>query len=80
MPDYITKSVRLASVAREDGQTALDQMEDIFDEYGVPDDARQSLWEIYQVFASDVLIRFLCRSHKLTQVCSFKPSHASHST
>ena len=58
MPDYITKTVRLASVTREDGQTALDQMEDIFEEYGVPDDARQSLWEIYQVFASNVLIRF----------------------
>ena len=33
-------------------------MEEIFNEYDVPDDTRQLLWEYYRVFASDVLIRF----------------------
>jgi len=54
----VTKTVRLASVTRDDGQTAIDQMEEIFDVYGLPDDTRQALWECYQVLASDVLIRF----------------------
>ena len=49
--------VRLKSVTQDDGQKALDSMEEIFDEHGIPDETRMTLWECYQVFASDILIR-----------------------
>jgi hypothetical protein len=57
-PDVITVSVRLRRVTKEDCQAAIDAMESIFDEYELADDARMALWEHYQTFASDVLIRF----------------------
>jgi hypothetical protein len=54
----ITKQVRLQNVTKDDAQAALDAIEDIFNEYGLPDPVRLQLWEHFQVFASDVLIRF----------------------
>lgn len=56
--DTIELSVRLIRVTKDDGQKALDAMEEIFDEYNIPDETRMMLWEAYQVFASDILIRF----------------------
>ena len=53
--DHITISVKLPRVNRDDAQAALDAMEEIFDDYELPDDARQTLWENYHTFASDVL-------------------------
>jgi hypothetical protein len=53
-----TFTVRLQRVTKDDAQYAVDSMEEIFDEYDIPDETRLSLWEYYQIFASDVLIRF----------------------
>jgi hypothetical protein len=50
--------VRLADVTKDDAQAALDAMEDIYEEYEIPDEIRLQLWEHYQTFASDILIRF----------------------
>jgi hypothetical protein len=58
MDDYINVSVRLRRVTKDDAQNALDAMEDIFDKYDIPDETRLELWERYQTFACDVLIRF----------------------
>jgi len=57
-PETVTVSVRLHRVTKDDCQAAIDAIESIFDEYEVPDNARMALWEHYQTFASDVLIRF----------------------
>lgn len=57
-PDLIRVSVKLPRVTKDDSQAALDAMEDIFDDYELPDDKRLALWEHYRTFASDVLIRF----------------------
>jgi len=54
----ICKEVKLQEVTKDDAQDALDTMQDIFDEHGLEDDARLKLWELYQTFASDILIRF----------------------
>lgn len=56
--ETIDVSVRLRRVTKDDGQKALDLIEEIFDEYGIPDEIRMTLWECYQVFASDILTRF----------------------
>ena len=56
--DYTTISVRLRRVKKDDAQSAVDAMEDIFDEYEIPDETRLELWEQYQTLASDALIRF----------------------
>ena len=56
--DYVNISVRLRSVTKDDAQRALDAMEDVFDKYDIPDETRLELWEYFQTFASDVLIRF----------------------
>lgn len=56
--ETINVSVRLRRVTKDDSQNAVDAMQDIFDEYEIPDETRLELWEHYQVFASDVLIRF----------------------
>ncbi len=53
-----TFTVRLNRVTKDDAQNALDSMEEIFIEYDVPDETRLSLWEYFQILASDVLIRF----------------------
>lgn len=53
-----TFTVRLRRITKNEAQAALDAMEDIFDEHDVPDETRLALWEHYQTFASDVLIRF----------------------
>ncbi len=54
----ITKQVQLQNVTKDDAQSALDAIEEILDEYGLPDDTRLQLWQHFQVFATDVLIRF----------------------
>lgn len=54
----VTKQVQLQNVTKDDAQSALDAIEEIFDEYGLPDPVRLQLWEHFQVFATDVLIRF----------------------
>lgn len=51
-------SVRLQNVTKDDAQNALDAMEDIFDDYNLPDEIRLQLWEHYQTFASELLMRF----------------------
>ena len=56
--ETVNVSVRLRRVTKDEAQAALDAMEDIFDEYDLPDETRLALWEHYQIFASDVLIRF----------------------
>ena len=56
--DTITVSVRLCRVTKDDAQLALNAIEDIFDEYEVPDETRLELWENFQTLASDALIRF----------------------
>jgi hypothetical protein len=56
--ETVTVSVRLRRVTKDDAQYAIDSMEEIFNEYDIPDETRLSLWEYYQVFASDVLLRF----------------------
>jgi hypothetical protein len=50
--------VRLIRVTKDDAQYAINSMEEIFDEYDIPDETRLSLWEYYRIFASDVLLRF----------------------
>jgi hypothetical protein len=55
--EIVNVSVRLHRVTKDDAQNALDAMQDIFDEYEIPDETRLKLWEHYQTFASDVLIR-----------------------
>lgn len=56
--ETVTVSVRLRRVTKDDAQAALDSMEEIFNEYDIPDETRLSLWQYYHIFASDVLIRF----------------------
>ncbi len=56
--ETVNVSVRLHRVTKDDGQKALDSIEEILDEYGIPDETRTTLWENYQTFASDILIRF----------------------
>jgi hypothetical protein len=56
--ETVSKSVRLHRVTKDDAQYAVDSMEEIFNEYYIPDETRLSLWEYYQILASDVLIRF----------------------
>ena len=51
-------SVQLCRVTKDDAQKALDSIEDIFDEYEIPDETRLELWEHYQTLASDILLRF----------------------
>jgi len=51
-------NVRLRRVTKDEAQAALDAMEDIFDEFDLPDETRLALWGHYQTFATDVLIRF----------------------
>lgn len=53
-----TFTIRLQRVTKDDAQYAVDSMEEIVNEYDVPDETRLSLWEYYQILASDVLIRF----------------------
>ncbi|MCI0333792.1 MAG: hypothetical protein L0228_11290 [Planctomycetes bacterium] len=56
--ETVNVSVTLRRVTKDDAQYAIDSMEEIFNEYDVPDETRLSLWGYYQIFASDVLIRF----------------------
>lgn len=58
MSKFITKEVRLQSVTQEEGRAAVDRMEEIFDQFGVPDATIYALWNLYGVSASDALIRY----------------------
>jgi hypothetical protein len=56
--DFVTITVKLPRVSKDEAQAAVEAMECVFDEYELPDDARLALWDHYQTLASDVLIRF----------------------
>ena len=54
----VSNATALRPFTKEDAQNALDAIQDVFDNYEIPDETRLELWEHYQTVASEVLIRF----------------------